>query len=293
MSMMSLMEKPDYPIVSAGLDWVTAYNAEEFNVVMCGEFMEGLFDELKDRGHHIQKQVRLGYLGRATEGAFHGFYDGKSLAILSSDLAREFGVGLIKVSQKTSRLDLQVTVDAGAERPVLSLDAWAYVNLRPKQVGRPREYKLTRLHPQGDTFNVNKRTSESYARLYDWGAKNKMEEKHRFWRYEIEAKRGFCNHLASMLNHCDSDKAVATRVVFDWFRDRLYSPPFSPHPLSETSEQPRPPMRPGLLSWFDSSVSVSVGRAIKEFGLMPVLESLKLLPWVDVKPERREDHAST
>lgn len=293
MVMMSLLEKPEYPIVSAGLDWVTCWNAEEFNVVMCGEYMSGLFDELKDRGHHVQKQVRLGYIGRATEGAFHGMYDGKTLAVLSSDLAREFGVGLIRVSQKTSRIDLQVTVDAGAERPVLSLDAWAYVNLGHKQNGRPREYKLTRVHPQGDTFNVNKRTSESYARLYDWGAKNKMEEKHRYWRYEIEAKRGYCNFIAHHLCSHDSDKALATRLVFEWFRDRLYSPSFAPDLSSVTSEPATLDIRPGVLRWFEDSVSITVARAVKEYGLLRVLDSLRLSDQVDAICERREEDATT
>lgn len=293
MIMMSLLERPLYPIVSAGLDWVTCWNADEFNVVMCGEYMSGLFDELKDRGHDIQKQCRLGYLGRATEGAFHGMYDGKTLAVLSSDLAREFGVGLIKVSQKTSRLDLQVTVDAGAERPVLSLDAWAYVNLGPRKAGRPREYKLTRVNPQGDTFNVNKRTSESYARLYDWGAKNKMEEKHRFWRYEIEAKRSYCNHLSAMLCHADHCKALATRVVFEWFRDRLYSPPFAPDLSSVTSEPAQIAIRPGVLAWFNDSVSITVSRAIEQYGLTKVLEALKLDVWLDQITERRDTDATS
>lgn len=285
----SMHEKPEYPIYSAGLDWVTTWNSEEFNVVMCASFMDGLFDELKERGHHVQKQVRLGYLGRATEGAFHGFYEGKSLAVLSSDLAREFGVGLIKVSQRTSRIDLQVTVDTGAERPVLSLNAYHFATQSSKKAGRPREYKLTRTSPAGDTFNVNKRTSETYGRLYDWGAKNKMEEKHRWWRYEVEVKRNRCNHLASALCSYDNTQAYATRLVYDWFRERTFSPPFIPSTLFSTEKHTPVEMRPGVLRWFEDSVSITVSRAIRDFGLQRTLQALRLDSLVDINTRKDGD----
>lgn len=288
----SMHERPQYPILNSGIDWVTTFNSAEFHAVMCGEYMDGLFDELKTRGHHVTRSVRMGYIGRATEGAFHGFMEGKTLAILTSDLAREFGVGLIKVSQKTSRLDLQVTVDASAERPCLSLDAYRAATLRPSRAGRPREYKLTRTHPQGDTFNVCKRTSEGYGRLYDWGAAHKTAERHHFWRYELETKGNYCRRVSNLISNNEHTSALAERLVYEWFRERSDPPSYAPRPISYTYESPEASIRPGILAWFESSVSVSVARAIKEYGLLPVLQSLRLESLVDANNERRESNAS-
>lgn len=287
---MSLVETPEYDIVSSGIDWITAFNAENFNKVMVSEYMSGLLDEAKSRGHHIARQVRMGYVGQGTDGAFHGWNDHNTLSILSGDLAREFGHGLNKLTQKASRIDLQVTVDTSAERPCLSRDLYYFATLSKRERGRPREYKLTCTHPQGDTLNVCKRTSDAYARLYDWGAAHKTGEKHRYWRFEIEAKRDYCRSLSYLLRHQDRDSAIAETVVFEWFKARLSSPPFKPRRFSGTPDEAPIPLRPGLIAWFEDSVSVSVARAVKEFGLERVLQSLRLDERVDIKPERSTDH---
>lgn len=284
---MRLIEKPDYPIVSSGLDWVTGFNAEEFNVVMCGSFMEGIKEEMQDRGHDITKAVRMGYVGWATDGAFHGFNEERTLAILSSDLAREYGAGLIKVSQQTSRIDLQVTVDTCAERPVLSLSTFHFARQSMKGRGRPRELKLTQTHPQGDTLNVCKRTSDAYGRLYDWGAAHKQEEKHRFWRFEVETKRDYCRSISNRLSSDDNTSALSEAIVHRWFAERTVAPPFTPRPVTCSHVFSIDKTRPGVLAWFEDSVSVTVAKAIKNFGAQRVFAALKLDTWADIKPERR------
>lgn len=280
-------ERPDYPIVSSGLDWVTTFNADNFNIVMCGEYMEGLQEELKSRGHDISKGCRMGYVGWQSDGAFHGFNEKRTLAILTSDLAREFGVGLLRVSQQASRLDIQVTIDASAERPVLSLNTYHFARQSGGGRGRPRELKLTQTHPQGDTLNVCKRTSDSYGRLYDWGAAHKMEEKHRLWRFEVETKRDYCRAVARNFVSDDVASAVSERIVFDWFKARTFAPAFTPRPASYTYDTGRANNRQGILRWYEDSLSVSIARSIKAFGIERVLQALKLDIWTDVKAERR------
>lgn len=284
---MSLVESPEYPVFNAGIDWVTSFNADNFNINLVAEYMETVFDDLKNRGHHISKSVRMGHVGRSTEGAFHGFNEKRTLAILSSDLAREFGAGLIKLSQKTSRIDLQVTVDTCAERPVLSKATYYFATQSDKRRGRPRELKLTITHPQGDTLNVNKRTSDSYGRLYDWGAAHKMGEKHRYWRFEVETKRHYCDHVASLINRGHDTQDVSARLVFDWWKERTFSPPFKPAPLSCSQERNLNPPRPGVLAWFEDSVSVTVARSIRDFGLQRTLKALRLDSILDANTERR------
>jgi hypothetical protein len=286
----SMVEKPEYPIVSAGLDWVTTFNQEKFNTVMSTDYMWTVQEELKRRGHAITRSTRMGYVGCQSEGFFMGDNENRTLAILTSDLAREFGVGLIKVSQKISRIDLQVTVDTCAERPCLSLDAYHFAIQGEHRRGRPREYKLTRTHPAGDTLNVNKRTSDSYGRLYDWGAAHKQEEKHRYWRYEVETKRNYCARIASTLRSSVCAETLSRGLVFDWFRERLFTPAFSPRGSLRSLNLPLVAVKPGLIAWLDSSVSVSVRRAINIYGLPNVLDALKLSPLVDIKPERREEN---
>lgn len=284
---MHLIEKPEYPIISSGLDWVTTFNQETFNVVMSTDYMMEIQDELKKRGHEVTKSCRLGYVGWQSDGAFHGYNEKRTLAILSSDLAREFGAGLIRVSQKASRIDLQVTVDTCAERPCLSLNAYHFAKQSKGKGGRPREYKLTQTSPKGDTLNVNKRTSDSYGRLYDWGAAHKQEEKHRYWRYEVETKRDYCARVASTIRASDCAEALSRGLVFEWFRERLSEPFFSPSESLRTLNPPPDTIKLGVLAWLDTTVSVSVHRAIGQYGLQKVIDSLRLSPLVDIKPERR------
>lgn len=281
------VEQPLYPIYSSGIDWVTAFNTGGFNTIMAAHYMDGLFEVLKERGHYVQNSSRMGYIGRASDGAFHGFHDGKSLSILSSDLAREFGVGLIKVSQRISRLDLQVTVDTGAERPVLSRSVYHFATQRRNRPGRPCEFKLTQTHPQGDTLNVNKRTSDTYGRLYDFGAAHRMDEKHRYWRFEMETKRSYSNHFSRLVSSDDTVAAVTTRIVHDWWRSKTFSPPFKPAVLF-CSQKPTPTdSRPGLLAWFEDTLSKTIARSVKEFGLQRTLEALRLSAMVNINTERR------
>jgi hypothetical protein len=284
----SMMEKPDYPIVNSGLDWVTGFNAEPFNVVMAGEYMEGIKEEMKDRGHDISKSVRMGYVGWQTDGAFHGFNEKRTLAILSSDLAREYGSGLIAVCQQISRIDIQVTVDTCAERPVLSLSTYHFAKQSGNGRGRPRELKLTQTHPQGDTLNVCKRTSDAYGRLYDWGAAHKQEEKHRYWRYEVETKRDYCRSISNRLSDHNTCSALSESLVHEWFKSRTFSPPFTPRPFSCSQDFSPDKIRPGVISWFEDSVSVTVAKAIKTYGAERVFAALGLDVWADIKPEGRQ-----
>lgn len=284
----TMHENPEYEIVSSGLDWITSFNSEPFNVVMSGDYMEGVKEEMQSRGHSISKGCRMGFVGWQSEGCFSGFNQKNSLSILSSDLAREFGVGLLKVSQRVSRLDLQVTVDTGAERPCLSLNAYHFAVTSNSTGGRPREYKITRTHPKGDTLNVCKRTSDGYGRLYDWGAAHKQEEKHRFWRYEVETKRNYCASVSSLIRSYDGAEIVSRRLVWEWFRDRAITPFFTPSEPLRTLNQTGGITRPGVLAWFEDSVSITVARAIKEYGLTRVLQALTLEELVDIKPEGRQ-----
>ena len=184
---------------------------------------------------------------------------------------------------------MQATIDLGASPFNLASETYYQARLMPLSGGRPRELKLTTVHPAGDTLNVNKRTSDLYGRIYDFGIAHGCADKHRLWRFEIEAKRKVGKVLAADLTGCDDSGAVAESLVHAWFNSRLPSVPFKARRDFASQNLVQETKKRDVLRWFEESLSITVGRAIKDYGLPRVLKALSLDKHLNMNSPKEDD----
>jgi hypothetical protein len=274
-----------YPIVSSGVDWLSI-RTKEFDIANAYDALAfEVFQAAKESGEKIENAVRVGFAGRAASGIFLGHKESTSLLTLSSEVARKYAPVALKLGGSVARIDLQVTIDTKRDRPNLASRSYFQAKVVPSKGGRPRELKLTQTHPAGDTLNVNKRTSDHYGRVYDFASAHQAGDKHSLWRYEVEFKRGVAKNIAATLDSSDDHKAIAESLVYQWYRERLPTIPFTPRRLLCAHNMVSERKERNVLGWFEDSLSVTVARAIKDYGLSRTLKALGLERFLPINSE--------
>lgn len=275
-----------FSIVDSGVDWLTATargREARSSFLTVGETL------LKDdagAGVEITSARIRDYSGWKGSGVFVGTRRDDDLIVLTSNRAAAHWKTVAQAASNVSRLDIQVTVWTHGEQPALS--RWYYQRAKrlPPQRGRPRTLSLIQTQPAGDTLYVNKRTSDAFGRVYDYATAHKKGPARTLWRYEVEYKR----HLAS--NHAHSLLGAGVRagaiesIVAAWYDARGVRPTW------ETDSSLRPakvsddlPERDVLL-WFESSLSKTVAKAVRRYGVDAVLRSLHLSDLVIERPKK-------
>lgn len=286
---MNRIETQHFPVVSSGIDWLSI-RTNDFNISNAYSALAyEVFDRAKKDGQKVEHSVRVGFAGRNVSGLFIGHRESTSLLALSSDVAREYAPVALKLGGSVARIDLQATIDLGASPYNLASESFYQARMMPLSGGRPRELKLTQTHPAGDTLNVNKRTSDLYGRVYDFGAAHGQAEKHRLWRYEIEAKRSTAKSIANSLAGADDPGAIAESLVHSWYNSRLPLVAFKPARISAPQNLAPEPRRRDVLNWFETSLSITVGRAIKDYGLPRVLKALSLDKHLNLNSSKEDE----
>lgn len=278
---------------SAGVDWVTS-------TAKSPEGRSGLMELARIERRHIietdgeiETSVRLGYAGWQSRGFFFGSREDSTMVVASGGDATRLFPLLSKTADNITRLDVQVTVRlldgpanlAAQGRAMLQRDL-------PRKV-QPKSYTLIEQHPYGASLNVNKRISDSYARLYDKASEEGIGAPATRWRYEVEYKRGGARTVANYLRGSDAIPTAAEALVWTWFSARGVAPIWD---LMARSENLNPTPRlhsPDVLLWFEQTLSKTVRKAARKYGLDRVITSLGLRDLVEAElQERRPIDAS-
>lgn len=284
---MTRIQTEHYPVISSGIDWLSIRTSDFQQSNAYSALAYEVFERQKKAGEKIEHSVRVGFAGRNVTGLFLGHRDSTSLLTLSGEVARQYAPVALKLGGSVARIDLQATIDCASNKHNLASDAFYQSKMMPLRGGRPRELKLTQTHPAGDTLNVNKRTSDHYGRIYDYGAAHDKAEKWRLWRFEIELKRSMAKSVSSSLTGCDDIGAVTESLVHSWYDQRLPSVPFIPRRNSAPQKLGPDGKKRDVLTWFETSLSITVGRAIKDYGLERTLKALGLDHYLNLNSERR------
>lgn len=287
------MQSVSQPVVahtfeSAGVDWITATAQKGSTRWDMSEFCRTERERIMDSGGTIKMGYRLGYYGWQTEGFFHGQREGGSIVVASGAVAHNIHRSIANVSDNISRLDLQVTVSTPVERPNLAAQAYHCI-----KSGSPAEVKVKNVtyiesHPKGATTSIGKRSSDGYGRLYDKATESGLGEPRTRWRYEVEFKRNHAARVATLLSHDIPDPVVASTLVHEWFAARGVAPIWLPDKLSCPHEPSPARLKRDVLLWFEQSLSITVRKAVRLHGSEKVVRALGLLPYVELKPERRD-----
>jgi hypothetical protein len=263
-------------IASAGVDWITATAQQPSTQISMMEFCRNQRQRFMDAGEPIKVGYRLGYYGWQTRHFFHGQREGSSIIVAGGAVAHDVHRSVMHVSDNVSRIDLQVTLALPNERPHLARQTYACLKDGSPSRVKVRNVTLIDTHPQGETCNVGKRSSDSYGRIYDKASEQGNLPARSLWRYEVEHKRDSAGRVAAALGRDQPAQVVAKSLVWSWFNSRGVVPLFSPAPFSCAQEPRKTDETHDVLTWFEDSLSITVGRAVSRFGLPRVLEALRL-----------------
>lgn len=283
---MTRIQTEQFPVVMSGIDWLSIRTKDFDQSNAFSALAYEVFHRKKLCGEKVEHSARVGFAGRSVSGLFIGHREATTLLTLTSEVAREYGPVALKLGGSVARIDLQVTIDLGANTHNLASSAFYQAKMMPLRGGRPRELKLTQVHPQGDTLNVNKRTSDHYGRIYDYGAAHQQGEKWKLWRFEIELKRSLAKSVSRSLTGCNDLGAATQSLVHAWYESRLPSVPFKAGSNFASQNLVPDIKNRDVLTWFETSLSITVGRAIRDYGLERTFKALGLVQYLNLNSER-------
>lgn len=273
---MSTVGVHPYTVMSSGLDWLTCTEQAELGHSNLSALALEELEKRKRAGGRITSAFRFGFQGHKTDGLFYGRRDGESCVVLSGPESPPLAKQLIPLATNVSRLDMQVTIWTHGEEPDLSLHGFRTLERSSPKNGRRSSVTLIHSLPAGDTLNVNKRVSDACGRLYDKAAESKMGTPKTIWRYECEFKRDLASHHAIAYATANHPEVYCNSVVYDWWENKGLTPTFEKSSTLLLDKLLIEPRKRDVLSWFESTVSPSIGRSIRDHGLERTLEALGL-----------------
>lgn len=262
--------------ISSGVDWITATAKAGSHSFEFEKLADSYLEEKRDAGGDVRQASRLSYRGHEAEHFFFGRRDEDSVLIASSHVASRLAKPIIDVATNVSRLDLQVTVWTHGEQCNLAVENYRRLVASRRAAHRPGQISLTTVYPEGDTLNVNKRSSDTYGRLYDKAAEAQAAPKHTLWRYEVEYKRRSAMAQATAYAAASSLPSFARDSVHSWWSRKGVVPTFDLTGLDLTGLNYKEDTSRDLLTWFERSLTITVARAVKLHGLKATIQALGL-----------------
>lgn len=278
---------PSFPIVGAGPDYLTVTGKNGSPSLDLEFLSDREFSRAKEHGSKPRSASLLGYDGYKLDHYFFGRRTDDVMVRVSGPETLYLAKELIQAASNISRLDLQVTIWTNGEQPHLGKHGYNHLTMYRRAYGRPGNITLVQNHPQGETLNVNKRTSDSFGRLYDKATEAKAGPARTIWRYEVEYKRRAA--LTRAIDYAaSSDGAAFTKLaVHAWYTAKGLEPAFKTTEREPSVQASIMRPRRDVLSWFEESVSITVARAVKTYGPERVIKALGLTALVQ---PRKEDH---
>jgi hypothetical protein len=272
-----------HEILSAGVDWITATTSKGSSRWDMQEYADNQRRRFMDSGETIKQGYRLGFYGWQADGFFHGSREGGSMIVASGAQAHNVFPAVAGLADNISRLDLQVTIATPEERPHLGVQAYSMIKSGAPRTRKVKNVTLISSHPSGETCSIGKRKSDQYGRIYDKATEAQLGEARSVWRYEVELKRSPAVSLAARLRGDPMVEGSTLSYVHAWYSARGVTPVYTP----DVAFCPQKPVLSSagrdVLTWFDESLSITVGKAIRQYGVVRTFEALRLTAYLDMK----------
>lgn len=272
-----------YDVVSAGVDWLTCTAKNSDSSIRLERLADEELHRQRATGEEVRQAFRLGFVGWKGAHMFFGRREHDVMLQLSGPACENLTVPALALCSNVSRIDFQVTVFSGGEQLELARDTWRHLKSAGAHVGRPRSFNIIVNHPAGSTLMVNSRAGDNHGRIYDKGVESKLGPAGMLWRYEIELKRQVAQRASKGIVPETQLSAYAIALVHRWMAQRDCRPPWDTTGYDVSADGRLQAPSQDLMSWFRSSVSKSVARGVKQYGLNAVLDGLGLLAHVTPK----------
>jgi len=202
----------------AGVDAVTVVSEAPQAPLQFYNEWENLVNLANMREERVRPWYLHGYKGKQVGSFRVGLQDARAILSVTGPMSdRVFGVSR-HIACKYTRIDLQVTVDLEDRSPMVAASIYHSPNLL-SQRERGKLWMSYHSSPEGDTVYINRRTSPSYARIYD-KSHDFLKPQGTSWRFEVELKEALCDKLGRILENLSEYEGIAADYVVGWFGDR-------------------------------------------------------------------------
>jgi hypothetical protein len=266
-----------YPVVSAGCDYITCFGAKGRSSLALEHWSDRRCAEEKAAGRDVDSAAFLGFIGWKSEHAFCGRrHDGVMLTVSGNDAA-DAATEVIPLATNVSRLDLQFTVSNGSELPNLALIHRRELRCAARGLRKKPGGRLIMEDAGGETFYINRPSSDRRGRIYDWSSAHRVGKPRTFYRYEVQLRRLYAGVAASRFCTQESKSVWTFGVVTSFFTSKGVKP----RGLLSTTELTALPAifrdRKCSRAWLRDSVALVVAKEIKKHGTLAILEDLNLV----------------
>jgi len=283
-----------YVCLEAAPDWITATAATGSHSLSFEAIAEREFSNEKAAGRDVTSGSRMGYRGFAASGLYFGRRHEDCLLIASGPRCAPLASEITQAATNVSRLDLQITLATPLDLPHIALEGFRHLKKQRKKNHRPGHLTLIYGYPDGESLYLNKRSSDAYGRCYDKATESKLGPPRSLWRFEVEFKRKLAYQRALALTASESGPAFCYAQVCRWWSNKGLPPPAISGPRGNYQQLVTADNVTNVLGWFEDCLSITIGRSIKNFGLVQTIRALGLDKLVQpVAADNKElDHAT-
>lgn len=248
-------------VKSVGVDTLTASAGEEGQLQELRRLGADLLVESAARGNRTHYFKRGPFVGVQTRDVGLADWRGRGLVELRGARAREHWADILPLSDKVSRIDVQVTVEEEPYNDARAVLAWFRSSRRAKREGRPPEYTLWADAAKGSTLYIGRLGSRFLARMYEKGKEEPDGPWENCWRYEVQARRERAEQMADLVKRVGDVQQSIPPLVHSHFASRGVEPIFDPQAAYELPPLPEePPDTDRSLKWLGSSVAPVIQR---------------------------------
>lgn len=225
---MKQFTRQQYPIIDAGVDWLTlTVKKENEQSDTCLSRWYDIFYMHRKRHGLATNAAKLGYSGLACEGMFVGTRHDGAMLTLSGQTAKELWREVIQYPATCTRIDIQVTVRAEGftiePSKYVASDAAAANEELPES--RQRLIKTVQDNRGGMTCYIGSRQSDSFLRCYHKSAQDPDIYGDHAWRYEVQYNRDVAPGIVERLIESTAKPAdLASSFVYGWMYTRGLMP---------------------------------------------------------------------
>lgn len=251
-------------IIEAQPDWLTVTSGAPDNQSTLHLWGILLLEWERSRAQKVVPWRAHRFQGLQAGSVRWGWSDTRFLLETSGKLAAAAFDSIMPLAGKVTRLDVQVTAQAGEDSAGLAEAAWQGACDAPPRRGKPGYVSRFLDNKTGDTVYLGSPTSLTRARLYNKHAESPTEYPSGAWRYEVQCRGEAGMALAHSLATATDWQLDTRRYVHTYFQRRGVSPAFAAAELRlpPVSGHQRGEVK-RILDWYSTQVRPTLGRLIE------------------------------
>lgn len=283
------------PIVSLGVDWITATTKRGYSEEGFDALSGFLLDGPHQRDNFAKPFSMQGYEGIRCGQVFVGTREDGCMVQVTGESASHHWRRVVQFADNVPRLDLQATIRTSDDPYLVVRRADQHMRRAKKRRGRGPRLRFERSENGGATAYVGERTSRRYGRIYNKFAESGEERYRGCVRWEL-ILRNDLGRWASRGIYCSSDsQGFMGGLIRSYFGEVGARPPrelevqcpqtpsFPAHDSSTVSDARR------MLLWLSTQVQPTVLRLTQRGYVTEVYEALGLSTHGPSGPTSKEE----